>query len=406
MKRNEHKLFEGIPHWIIKGGVSSVLIAAMIAAAFGALWLFNYIAPVSIPFLLAFVFGIITFPLVRFGDRYNIPRKVSALIVVLLVFVILWAAVQITIVGVISEAGNIGNELVRSVQTIGIQIGDSLDAAGISQQQIDEIVFNITGSIRNTVQPSANNSATSDMLQSVMSGIGSLRTAVSSVFNIFFGLFIGAMLLYYLLSDYETIEQWMGTHLGVDPLLGVGMVEDATSSMRDYFKGITIKGIATAIGTMVVLFVLGVPLAIPIAIVTFITGYIPFVGAWIAVSFAVLVAFGAKGLTIAAIVLVACLVINNLLEQIVYNRVVGDELNMHPIVVMGTTILGLTVAGLLGATFATPLAAMVLRIYDRLKLARELEEAGEELLVSEGMECLQEESIDQSNAISDAGILE
>jgi len=378
MKRIERPLFEGVPHWIVKGGVSSIFIAAIIAAGFGALWLFNYTASLSIPLLLALVIGIIAFPLVKIGDRFKIPRKVSAFIVVLLVFIALWASVQITITGVVSEAPNIGNELVNSVNSIGGQLDDVLTRLGITQEQINEVTGNITRSIRSTFDPGSSNGGNDGILQTVATGLGSLRSAVTGVVSALFGVLIAAMILYYLLSDYEIIEQWAGTHLGVDPELGIGIVEDATSSMREYFKGITIKGLVTAAGTGVVLIIFGVPLVIPIVIVTFLTGYVPFVGAWLAVAFAVVVTFGAKGLATALIVLVVCIVIQNLLEQIVYNRVVGDQLNMHPIAVLITTMAGLTLAGLLGATLATPLAAMVVRIHTRLKAYRE---KGEEALI-------------------------
>jgi len=370
-----HPLLEGIPHWIVRGGVTSVLVAAMIAAAFGALWLFNYMAPITIPFLLALVLGAIVFPLVQIGDRLSIPRKISALIVVFLVFFVIWAAVQITITGLIGEAPNIGNQLVNSVQNIGDQVDDLLSNVGVTQEQINEAVTSATDAIRGAFEPSSTTSYTNGLLQTVSSGIGSLRNAMSGVFSVLVGIIITALILYYFLSDYEQIEEWIATHLGVDAELGVGIVDDATSSLRDYFKGITIKGLVTALASGLILFFFGVPLVFPVMIVTFITGYIPFVGAWLAVVFAVLVTFGTKGMVTALIVLALCIVIQNGLEQIVYNRVVGDQLNMHPIAVLVVTILGFTLGGLLGGTLAAPLAAMVLRIHSRLRTVREKTEA-------------------------------
>jgi len=371
MKRIEHPLFEGVPHWIVKGGVSVIFVAAQIAACFGGLWLFNYTAPVSVPLLLSVVVGIIAFPLAKMGDRFKIPRKVSASIVVLLVFITLWGAVQITVAGVVSEAGNIGNELVKSVNTLGRQLDDASTSLGITQEQVNEITSSINRSIQNMFEPGPSTPSTGGVFQTVATGLGSLKSAVTGIVSVLFGIIIAAMILYYLLSDYEMIEQWAGTHLGVEPELGIGIIEDATSSLREYFKGITIKGIVTALGTGITLILFGVPLVIPIVIVTFITGYVPFVGAWLAVAFAVLVTFGTKGMSTALIVLLVCVILQNVLEQIVYNRVVGDRLNMHPIAVLVTTMAGLTLAGLLGATLATPLAAMVVRIHTRLKVYRE-----------------------------------
>ena len=388
MKRREHPLLDGIPSWIVRGGITSILVAAMVAALFGLLWLFQYAAPISIPFLLAFVLGIIAFPLVRIGDRLKIPRKISAFITVLLVFAVVGTAVQITVSGLISEAPNIGNQLVLSVQSISTYVDDVFANLGVTQAQIDTTVTNMTETITNTFDPTAAGSNTEGLLQTISSGIGSIRTAMSGVASALIGILIAAMILYYLLSDFEQIEEFIATHLGVDPELGAGIVSDTTSALRDYFKGITIKGLVTALGSGLILLVFGVPLVIPVMIVTFITGYIPFVGAWIAVAFAVLVTFGTKGLVTALIVLILCVVVQNVLEQIVYNRVVGDQLNMHPIAVLVVTILGFTLAGLLGGTLAAPLAAMVLRIQTRLKAVRDKEGLEHDELGKESPEAL------------------
>ena len=55
---------------------------------------------------------------------------------------------------------------------------------------------------------------------------------------------------------------------------------------------------------------LGVPLAGTIAVVTFITAYVPFVGAFVAGAFAVMIALGAKGTSTALIMLVIVLLAN------------------------------------------------------------------------------------------------
>ena len=371
MKETTSSPLEGIPHWIVKGGISCVLLAAIVAAGFGILWLFDYAAPISVPLLLAFVIGIITFPLVKIGDRVRFPRALSSFVIILLVVATLWGAVQITIAGVVSEAPNISNQLIGSIRDIGYQFNESLTSLGFSQEQIDSAVAGATKTIQNTLEPASVSSNADGLLKTVISGIGSIKGAVTSVVSTIFGTLIAAMILFYLLSDYERIEIWVGTHLGVGPQLGVELVGDATSSLRDYFKGVTIKGAVTAAGTGISLAIFGVPLVIPIVIVTFITGYIPFFGAWIAISFAVLIAFGTKGLTVAIIVLILCLVVQNVIEPLVNAHVVGEKLNLHPIVVLGVTILGSTLAGLMGATLAVPTVSMALKINARLKTARQ-----------------------------------
>jgi putative heme transporter len=75
------------------------------------------------------------------------------------------------------------------------------------------------------------------------------------------------------------------------------------------------NGVVVGLGAVV----LEVPLAVPIAIVTFVTSYIPFFGAFFAGAFAVVIALGAKGLSVALAMLAITLLTNNTL-QTCWNR--------------------------------------------------------------------------------------
>ena len=113
---------------------------------------------------------------------------------------------------------------------------------------------------------------------------------------------------------------------------------DVVESMRRYFLGVTIvaafNGVVVGLGALV----LGVPLAGTIAVVTFVTAYIPFIGAFVAGAFAVVLALGAKGAGIALVMLVIVLLANGLLQNIVQPIAFGATLNLHPLVTLVVTI--------------------------------------------------------------------
>ena len=104
--------------------------------------------------------------------------------------------------------------------------------------------------------------------------------------------------------------------------------------MRRYFLGVTIVAAFNAIVVGIGALVLDVPLAGTIAVVTFVTAYIPFVGAVVAGAFAVLLALGTKGTTAALIMLVIVILANGLLQNIVAadrdGRDAADEPAAHP----------------------------------------------------------------------------
>ena len=68
------------------------------------------------------------------------------------------------------------------------------------------------------------------------------------------------------------------------------------------------------------------PLAGTIAVVTFVGAYVPFVGAWVAGAFAVLIALGTVGTTAALIMAVVALLANGALQQMIQPFVMGATL--------------------------------------------------------------------------------
>lgn len=115
---------------------------------------------------------------------------------------------------------------------------------------------------------------------------------------------------------------------------------------------------------------MGLPLAFTIALVTFITSYVPYLGAFVSGAFAVLIALGSGGTTDAIIVLAAIIVVQTVLQPVLQNRLTAQELDLHPVVSFASTIVGAAVAGVLGATLSAPVLSMIIRIRDRVRAYR------------------------------------
>ena len=67
------------------------------------------------------------------------------------------------------------------------------------------------------------------------------------------------------------------------------------TSLRRYFLGVTLVAAFNGIVVGIAALLLDVPLAGTIAVVTFITAYIPYIGAFVSGAFAVILALGGKG---------------------------------------------------------------------------------------------------------------
>jgi len=102
----------------------------------------------------------------------------------------------------------------------------------------------------------------------------------------------------------------------------------------------------------------GVPLVLPLAVLTFAGAYVPIVGALLTGLAAVLVALVANGLPAALVVAAAVLVVQQVESNVFQPVVIGRSVKLHPIVILLAVTAGAVLAGIIGAVVATPVVAV------------------------------------------------
>jgi predicted PurR-regulated permease PerM len=115
-----------------------------------------------------------------------------------------------------------------------------------------------------------------------------------------------------------------------------------------------------------VLAILGVNNALALGILAGILEFLPVVGPLLSAVAAVLVAlfqgtnsWGLSPLVFAGVVLAAMILIQQIENYLLVPRIVGDSLELHPLVVMISVLMGTSLAGLLGAVLAAPVVATI-----------------------------------------------
>ncbi|MFC4554595.1 AI-2E family transporter [Georgenia faecalis] len=115
------------------------------------------------------------------------------------------------------------------------------------------------------------------------------------------------------------------------------------------------------------LWLLGVPLVIPLAVLVFIGGLFPIVGAFLSGTVAVVVAFADQGPLIALAALGVVLLVQqlegNVLEPLIQGRIIA----LHPLLIILSVTAGGVLMGILGAFLAVPVAAVIARLVDNLR---------------------------------------
>ncbi len=162
--------------------------------------------------------------------------------------------------------------------------------------------------------------------------------------------------------------------MGIPADVAHTMTGRTLGSLRGYFEGVTIvaafNGVVIGIGALI----LGVPLAGSIAVVNFAAAYIPYIGAWSAGIFTVLLALGSDGPETAAEMAIVVLLANSVLQQLVQPIAYGAALGIHPLAVLIVTIAGGALFGAIGLILAAPLTAAAMKIACDLARVRAEEE--------------------------------
>ncbi len=110
-----------------------------------------------------------------------------------------------------------------------------------------------------------------------------------------------AFATFFLVKDAPALGRWIEGHMGLPPSQARIVMSDIIQALRRYFLGLTIiAGISTA-GVVIGSLIVGLPLLGTIAIITFLTSYVPIIGAWTAGIFVFALALATKGTTAALI---------------------------------------------------------------------------------------------------------
>ena len=327
----------GIRAWAIVG------IVAVVVVAYTA---FSTFSTFILPLVVAVVLGMIFEPVASLFARF-MPRQIAALLVLVGIFVLAIIIVTIVVIGVIDQSSEIVDQTQAAIDTGRSWLSDQ----GMTVVLIDDVQAQL-----------------SDFVDEVLPGLLSyVPSAFSGISSFLVGAFIALFILYYVIAEWESLTSWVGANLGVPPDLGAGIVEDATRSFRDYFYVLTVASLPVAAMVWLAALVMSIPLAFTIALVTFVTSYVPYIGALISSVFALLIAFGAGGIVPALIMLGVILLAQNVVQPIVQRQLERNALDLHPIAGFGSTIIGSVLFGILGATLSAPFVAMAMRVRDRIR---------------------------------------
>ena len=345
------------PRWLRDLGRTAWLLVGCFALVAGIVWLLGATYTIVGPVVAAMILATVTIPIVGRLGRHRVPRAAGAAIVLLGLLALGVLVVVIVIGGITAQDGNIAKEAKAAADqaeswltSVGVNESGAASAKSSVEQDVPQIISALT--------------------KGVINGSAGLASLV-------FGLSLAMLSVFFLLKDGPSLRRWVDGHLGVPQPVAKTITGGIIRSLRGYFRGVTLVAAFNGVVVALAALVLGVPLAGTIGVVTFVTAYIPYIGAFVSGAFAVVIALGGEGTSTALIMLVVVILANGLLQNLVQPFAMGSALDLHPLAVLVITIAAGCVFGMIGLILAAPLTSAAVHITRDLAKARASVEAAE-----------------------------
>jgi predicted PurR-regulated permease PerM len=333
------------PEWLSDVGRSSWLLVGLFALLGGVIWLLAETYTIVGPMLCAVIVAVVAMPLVS-RLHQHMPRAIASALVLLAVVVIVVVVVVIVIAGITGQSAAISAEATAGADRLRGWLTD----LGVNSSSASGATSTAKSAVPNAI---------STLVHGVVNGITGLA-------SVLFGLSFAALGTFFLLKDGPQMRHWLDRHVGLPQPVAQTITGAVIRSLRGYFRGVTLVAGFNGVVVGLAALVLGVPLAGTIAVVTFVTAYIPYIGAVVAGAFAVLLALGSQGTGVAVAMLVIVILANGLLQNLVQPFAMGSALHLNPLVVLVVTIGAGCLFGMLGLVLAAPLVSAAVRIAKEL----------------------------------------
>ncbi|WP_141811749.1 AI-2E family transporter [Nocardia bhagyanarayanae] len=325
--------------WLAKWALCVVAIAA---GAWVLGWIIARLWVVILPMALAVVVATVLWPPTRWLTKHGLRPALAASLSLLGFLGLLAGVIALIVPSVVDQAPELADKATEGVNRVRDWLqGPPLN---IRDEQLDSAV----DAIVSRLQSSAEQIATG-----VFSGV---TTATSALVT----LFLVLVLAFFFVKDGPRFMPWLHSVTGTR---GGRHFEEVLSRIWVTLGGfIRTQALVSLIDAVLIgagLVILGVPLAAVLAVLTFLGGFIPIVGAFVAGALAVLVALVANGVTTALIVLGIILAVQQLEGNVLQPVLQSRSMQLHAVVVLLAVTAGGSLYGIVGAFLAVPVAAMV-----------------------------------------------
>jgi predicted PurR-regulated permease PerM len=327
----------------------ALLITAGVLLVGGAIW---YARSATVPLIVAALISTQLLPLVDWATGRRVPRGLaiagSLIGFILLLVGLTWLFAD----ALFGNLGGIGEDISEGADQVVVWLRDNNDWVQQHQDAIRDFLKSLL--------PAAKTAA-DGLLTGVLGGLSFTAQLVS-------GAVLMIVFLLYILTGGDAIWGWIHDRFGGGRRNEVVVAGAAAwTAATGYIRGIALVALIDSTVITLGMLVIGTPHAGTLALLTFVSLFIPILGAWVSGTVIVLVTLAAEGtgaaVAIGAVILIAQQLDSMFVTPLVYQKTV----NLHPIVTLTSVIVGSQLLGIVGAFLAVPMVAVGWAVYNALE---------------------------------------
>jgi predicted PurR-regulated permease PerM len=319
-----------VPAWLDRTAQWSWRLLVGFALVALVIAVFVAVPLVVIPVVLALILAATVAPVVRALVRRGRSRGRAAAITVGGGALVIVTLVGMTIVALAGEATQVVSQAVAGATSVDTAAGGNL---GLLVRAVID-----TG-------------------DAVVATVATIAQSVSSVLVISV---LATLLAFYMLRDGSGLWDRLLTHVrpgAEDRIRGAG--SRAFEVLGGYMSGTAAISFVGAGSQLLIMLLLGIPLALPVFVLSFFLCFIPYIGGFVSTGIALLLTIATGSPSDVAIMVVWTLLFNLVTGNIVSPIVYGRTVHIHPAIVLVAIPAGAAIAGVLGMFFVVPALGVV-----------------------------------------------
>ncbi|HEY8694672.1 MAG TPA: AI-2E family transporter [Chloroflexota bacterium] len=319
---------------------------------FSAVWLLSWISNLVLLLLLSGLMTVVLMPFVDWLERLKpLPRPVAVLIAYLCVLIVLGGILYLVVPPLIDQANQLVRGLPGFVQQLtspGSPLTDAMERFGIT--------------------PSGGAGSLGAQVQQVATAIlANIATLVRDVTTVTVGVIVVLVVSFYMLNEGHEFRSKLDKfvpveHRGKFEFLQESVVNAVGGFVRAQLTMALMVGVLAGFSAWIV----GIRFPLIIGVLAGLFELIPFFGPTLGAVPAILIAIFQGSWIRLALIVGAFIIIQQLESNIIGPRIMAHGVGLHPLVVIVVVLIGIEAAGIWGALFAVPAAAIAVAIGRRL----------------------------------------